>query len=327
MKKRDTALLIGGTVTGMALVTNLLALGCIREHFVRRVKEEKPGKIESVDEMHIDYLRRKNLAWIKKQYAERMQIRSRDGLNLRAEYIHNSEAVREENEPVNIVLLSHGYGGSGYKDMLIFTDFYRKQGFDMLLVDQRSHGKSDGSAITFGALEKGDIVLWIRELIDKYNGNCRIILHGWSMGAATCYLAAAQGLPSQVKGIVFDCGYGVAEAQFFHVAKNTIALPKTLLWYILQFMKPLCRILCGFDMKDSSPLFVSRSMKLPIFFVHGDADSCVPAWMGRRLYDATDRATYRDMLVVPKADHTYSYIYDKAGYEEGILRLFENCLN
>ncbi len=211
--------------------------------------------------------------------------------------------------------------------MLVFTDFYRKQGYDCLLIDQRSHGKSEGSAITFGALEKEDMIRWVREVIELHKGNCKIMIHGWSMGAAIGYLAAAEGLPYQVKGLVYDCGYSVAEAQFLHIAKNTISLPTTLLWYILQFMKPWCKLLCGFDMCDASPLFVARNMKLPIFFVHGTTDSCVPVWMGKKLYKATDRAVYRDMLLVPGAEHTYSYIHDKNGYEAGVLKLMDACMN
>lgn len=327
MKKKDAALLMGGTLTGMALVVNALALGCIKENFLRRAPRLTPGKIDSVDEMHIAYLRRKNLNWIKEQICEEVEITSRDGLILRGEYIHNSEAKRNADEPVNVVILSHGYGGSGYKDMLIFTDYYRRKGYDILLFDQRAHGKSDGSAITFGASEQDDIIRWIRLVINKWDGGCRILLHGWSMGAASIYLAAAKGLPSQVKGIVYDCGYSVAEAEFMHMAKQMINLPNPLLWFILQFMKPWCKLLLGFDMDDAAPLFVARDMKLPIFFVHGAPDTCVPSWMGRRLFLATNHAAYRDMLIVDDADHTYSYIHDKRGYEAGIDSLIENCMH
>ena len=326
MRKRESALLIGGTLTGMGVVANVLALGCIYQNFVRRAPKVNPGTIESVDEMHIDYLRRKALSWIHDQEAENLEIRSFDGLTLKGVYIHNSEAVRKDGDPINLVILSHGYGGSGYKDMLLFTDFYRRQGYDIIIIDQRSHGKSEGSVITFGALEKDDIAEWVRLAIEKCGGNCKIILHGWSMGAAACYLAAAMGLPSQVKGIVYDCGYSVAEGEFFHIAKSSINLPKTLLWYVLQFMKPWCKFLCGFDMKDASPLFVSRKMRLPIFFVHGTKDSCVPIWMGHRLYEATYKTPYRDFLNVVGADHTYSYIHNKEGYEKGILRLMDACM-
>ena len=326
MKKKDTALLIGGTVTGMALVVNGLAFACIREHFIRRAHRVKPGRIESVDEMHADYLRRKALGWIKEQNCRELKLETMDGLLLKAKYVHNSEAKRAEGEPVNIVLLSHGYGGADHKDMLVFTEFYREQGYDMLVIDQRAHGKSGGSAITFGALEKEDVSGWVGVLNDMWNGNCRILLHGWGMGAAASYLAAAAGLPTQVKGIVYDSGYAVAESEFLHFAVRNMHLPKTLMWYIIQFMKPWCRILCDFNMRAASPLFVSGRMRLPIFFVHGGADSTVPLWMGRRLYKATDRTPYRNMLVVPEAEHTYGYIYDHPKYEEGILKLMDACM-
>lgn len=327
MKKEETAKLIGGTLTGMGIVLNVLALGAIKENFFRHCpKAAKPGKIDSVDEMHMDYLRRKSLSWMNSQEKEDLEIRSQDGLLLKGEYIHNGDAVRGEDEPVKLVVFSHGYMGTGLKDLSIFADFYRKQGFDVMLIDQRSHGDSEGDFITFGAKEKDDMTRWIRLAIDKAGANCQIILHGWSMGAAVVYLAAAQGLPPQVKGLVYDCGYSVAEAEFLHTAKQIFPLPKALLWYVLQMMKPWCKLVFGFDMKDASPLFVAKDMKLPVFFVHGGVDSCVPLWMGRRLYETTDRTAYRDMLIVSEADHTFSYIRDKNGYEAGLKKLLKNCI-
>jgi len=320
-------MLLGGTTTGMGLVLTGLASFAIKENFSRRnSKGTKPGKIESVDDMHIDYLRRHAIEWIKTQKIDKLEIKSREGLTLRGKYIHNSEANRAEGEATKVVILSHGYGGTGCKDLLIFTDFYRKQGFDICVIDQRAHGKSEGETITFGAKEQGDMIRWVRTTIDIAGDNCEILLHGWSMGAAICYLAAAEGLPPQVKGIIYDCGYSVAESQIFHVAKRITHLPKALLWYMIQAMKPLFKLFYNFDLRDSSPLFVSKNMKLPIFFVHGVDDEVVPLWMGRKLYEATNRTSYRNMLVVSGANHTYSYIHDKKGYEAGIIKLIENCM-
>lgn len=327
MKRKDNLLLIGGTLTGMSVVMNALAFLSIQNFLTRKQPKIPAGKIESVDEMHVDYLRRKNHAWLKDQTRDKIVIKSHDGLKLRGEYIHNSEANRKEGEPVKVVLLSHGYGGSGFKDMTIFTDFYRRQGYDILLFDQRSHGKSEGSAITMGALEQEDIARWVDYIIRKNKENCKILLHGWSMGAAAVYLAAANGLPSQVKGVVFDCGYDMVEAQFMHTAKKLVILPKTLCFYILQFMRPWTKFLCGFSMWEASPIYVSRYMKLPILFVHGKEDTVVPFKMGYRLYEASDKTPYRDFLAVKDADHTYSYIRQKGAYEAALLKLMDACMN
>jgi len=327
MRKRDTFRLIGGTVTGMSIVLNVMAFTAIREKFYRHTpKAAKPGKIDSVDEMHIDYLRRKSLDWIASQEVEELTVRSQDGLTLTGKYIHNSEAKRSGSDPVKLVILSHNYMGTGYKDLLIFGDFYRKQGYDIMVIDQRAHGDSEGEIICFGAKEKEDMIRWVRLAIDKAGAGSHILLHGWSMGAAIAYLAAAQGLPPQVKGIVYDCGYSTAEAEIFYTAKKITHLPKVILWYVLQMMKPWCKLVCGFDMDDTAPLFVSRDMKLPILFVHGDADTSVPLWMGRRLYEATDKTPYRDMLIVKGAEHTCSYARDKKAYEAAVIKLMNNCM-
>lgn len=326
MRKRDTAMLVGGTLTGMGIVMNCLALEEIRRNFLRKSpKIVKAGQIESVDEMHLDYLRRKGKKWIKSQKRETLEIVSRDGYLLQGEYIHNISADRSGGKPTDVVILSHGYGGTGYNDLLIFADFYGRAGFDILLIDQRAHGKSEGNMITFGAREQDDMTRWIRAAIEIAGDDSRILLHGWSMGAAIVYLAAANGLPSQVKGIVYDCGYNAAEAEFFHIAKQTMPLPPAILYYIIKFMNPWCRVIGGFDMKESSPILAAKNMRLPILFVHGEGDDIVPAWMGKQLCRATTKTRYRDFLLVKGADHTYSYLHDKAEYEKRILKLWKAC--
>ncbi len=326
MKKKDVGMLVGGTVLGMSTVMTGAAWTLIRGYFTRRKPHEpNPGQIETVDDMHMDYLRRKAISAIKAQDTEEISITSREGLHLHGHYVHNLEAGRLPGDPVNVVILSHGYGGTGYKDLAVFSDFYIKQGYDILIIDQRTHGRSDGRYITFGAREQDDMALWVEKVIQIAGSDCRILLHGWSMGAATVYLAAAHHPAPQVRGVVFDCGYAVSEAQLLHAAQDFSKLPKALLWYVLQFLKPLCTIMCDFNISDAAPLFVSSGMRLPIFFVHGDQDSVVPLWMGRRLFRATTHAPYRDMLIVPGAEHTYSYCLDKKGYEEGLLELMKQC--
>ena len=326
MKKRDIGILIGGTLIGMSTVMTGAAGWVLKNNFTRRKpKAEKPGQIESMDAMHMDYLRRKNIGRVQEQETEELDIMSEDGLILHAHYVHNKEVKRLPGEPVNVVLLSHGYGGSGYKDLVIFADYYLKKGFDLLIIDQRTHGRSEGSFITFGAREQNDISRWVGKIIEIAGSDCRILLHGWSMGAATIYLAVVNGLPDNVKGLVYDCGYAVAEAQMLDTAHKFSKLPKSILWYVMQYAKPLCRLFLGFDMNEAAPFFAADEMMLPIFFVHGAEDSCVPLWMGKSLYKATLHTPYRKMLIVPGAEHTYSYVCDKKGYEQGISALLEKC--
>ena len=46
-----------------------------------------------------------------------------------------------------------------------------------------------------------------QQKIIEENPDAKIILHGISMGGATVMMCAGENLPSNVKGIVDDCGY------------------------------------------------------------------------------------------------------------------------
>lgn len=326
MKKKEICALVGGTLAGMCAAMSTAAGFILKEKFVRHApKPPAPGSIESVDEMHMDYLRRKGSSCIKSQLIEQMEIISSDGLRLKGEYVHNTEIARTPGESIRVVILSHGYGGNGYRDLLIFSEFYIRQGFDILIIDQRSHGRSEGKYITFGDRESEDMALWVSRVIETAGTDCKILLHGWSMGAAIVYLCAAKGIAPQVKGVIYDCGFDSAEAQMFSVAGRHTHLPMVMLWYLMQFLKPIGRIVGRFDIRKASPIRYASQMQIPVFFVHGEQDSLVPVQMCRRLRKAT-RNTYTNMLIVPGADHTYSYVRDKAGYEAGIKDLITHCM-
>ena len=327
MNKKDVCRLVGGTVAGMSVATAAAGGVIVKEKCFRvHPWQPAPGHIPSKNEIYMDYLRRKGIERAKSQNMEHLEIISRDGLRLVGEYIHNTDVKRGKGEPVKVVILTHGYGGTGWNDLMIFADFYLKEGFDILAIEQRSHARSEGTRITFGSRESDDMIIWISRVIEIAGTDCKILLHGWSMGAATVYLTAAKGLPSQVKGVVFDCGYTAIEATMFQNAKDSTPIPPAYLWYLLQFMKPIALIACRFRMKDAAPLFAAGRMHLPIFFVHGTADTTVPFWMGRKLYKASKATPYRRMLVVRDAEHTHAYAGNKSGYEAGIRSLIDYCM-
>lgn len=327
MNKKGVCRLITGTVAGMSVVTAAASGVIVKEKCFRvRPWQPAPGHIPTENDIYMDYLRRKGMERAAQQDIEHLELMSRDGLKLVAEYVHNKEVKRNPGDPVKVVILTHGYGGTGYNDLMLFADFYIGEGFDILSIEQRTHARSEGTRITFGARESDDLQLWVSRAIEIAGTDCRILLHGWSMGAATVYLAAARGIAPQVKGVVFDCGYTAIEATMFQNAKDSTPIPPAYLWYLLQFMKPIARIVCGFRMNDAAPLFVSGRMHLPIFFAHGTADKTVPFWMGKRLYKASTATPYRRMLVVKGAEHTHAYAGDKSGYEAGLRALIDYCM-
>ena len=296
-------------------------LGAFMMNLRRRPEWDDGIRILSQDDMRNDFYRRKHMVWINSQKQEKYERVSFDGLKLKATYVYN-EAQTETKER-KVVLFSHGYGGKGIGDMSTFADYYSVRGYDMFFPDQRTHGESEGTFITFGANEHRDIQMWCEEIVKKWGPDCKIVLHGWSMGAATAYLSVCHGMPSQLKCLVFDCGYCSAYEEFMSVAKHAFPLPEPILHWVVLHAGIWTRLLAHFPISEASPLHYADRMKLPVLFVHGAADDFVPTWMGHKLYAATKNVPYKDQLIVPDAGHVMSYVYDRDAYQDALDRLLD----
>ena len=128
-----------------------------------------------------------------------IQIESKDGLLLHGYEI----AGQEENKKWTIVI--HGYMSEG-KQMIDSSKHFLDMGYNVLIVDLRGHGKSEGDYIGMGWHDRLDIIKWIEYLIKK-QPNCEIVLYGVSMGAATVMMTTGEELPGNVKCAIEDCGY------------------------------------------------------------------------------------------------------------------------
>ena len=225
---------------------------------------------------------------------------SNDGLRLHAKLYYAAE-----NAPVQILM--HGYRSNALLD---FSGAIRdgvKNGHNIILVDQRAHGKSEGKYLSFGINESRDCLAWIEYANQRFGSRCPIILKGVSMGAATVMMASALDLPENVVGILADCGYSSPEKIIRHVMRQR---------HYPQLLFPFIRlgglIFCGFDICSDDPVRALRHCKVPAFFIHGDADRFVPYEMGRENFDACP--TKKFFFTGKNAGHGLSYILDLEGY-------------
>ena len=158
------------------------------------------------------------IAYVRLLPHEDAYITSGDGLRLHA------KVFRAENERA-AVLLFHGYRSDyGYFDFGAVIRKYLEKGISLLLVDQRSHGKSEGKYIGFGIKERGDCLLWAAEATRIFAG-LPLVLEGLSMGATTVLMASGDDLPPEVKGIIADCGFTSPKAILSEVIRADYHLP------------------------------------------------------------------------------------------------------
>ena len=241
-------------------------------------------------------------------------ITSRDGLRLHALYHRTSPDAPT-------VIQCHGYRSFSFRDFSIGSlRAIEERGFNLLLIDQRSHWKSEGHTICFGLKERFDLVLWIDFLI-KEKGAGKIILSGMSMGSATVLMAGGLPLPHEVVGIIADCPYSSAARVIMKVTREDMKLPAVPLF---PFVYLGALIYGHFNLLADTPAKAIKRCKLPILLVHGDADTFVPYEMSEEIYRSRPENT--EFLTVKGADHGLSFVVDRPAYEAALIAFEEKIL-
>lgn len=253
------------------------------------------------------------LKWINRQEFEKVFIQSRDGLRLAGKFLKAEPAA-------GTVILVHGYRSIAANDFSSAIKPYFEKGYHVLLVDQRSHGESEGRYITFGINESSDVAFWAEFISKKYPG-LPIILGGISMGAASVLMAPRFDLPPEVRGIVADCGFTSPRDVIRFTIKNEMHLPPDLFFPMIDFWsKRIAKI----DLSSVSTLEVLKQNTIPVLFIHGKTDRRVPCSMTEENHEAC--RAYNEMVLVENANHGMSFLVDRDRVLGTLERFIENCL-
>lgn len=212
------------------------------------------------------------------------------------------------------VIAVHGYRSTGKRDMAFPAMTFSKAGYNVLVPDLRSHGKSTGNVIGMGWLDRLDIEEWIRHLVEKHP-SADITLFGGSMGAATIMMASGDELPKQVTSIIADCGYSSVYDEFKEMLTSAMHLPAG---PILFFADVFAKKRVGFSLKEASCLTQLKKNTLPALFIHGTGDKFVPHKMIYENLEATKGV--KESLLIEKAPHLSSWIYDESAYFDTVFQ-------
>ena len=250
-------------------------------------------------------------AWCKAQNMQDCYIKSEDGLMLHALYFPAQDAER-------FVLLSHGYKGSGFGDFAYIARFLHENNCNLLFIDQRCCGASEGEFITFGAKEQYDVQKWTYYLSKRNKDKLPIYLFGESMGAASVLMASGRKLPPEVRGIIADCGFQSMRGQFQDMAANWFHLHRVEL--LLFRVDLFCKLLAGFGMKQADTAEAMRTNQRPVLFFHGAKDTYVDPRNSRYNYSLCHAP--KELVIIPEARHLCSAYVNPALYKEKILFFF-----
>lgn len=233
---------------------------------------------------------------------EPITITSFDGCKLYGRYYHVKDGAPLE-------ILFHGYRSCAFRDCSGGHALSRKMGFNALVVDQRAHGNSHGTTITFGIKEHRDCQCWVRYAGKRFGPDTAIILSGLSMGAATVLMASGLDLPDHVACILADSPYSAPSAIIEKVCSD--------LHYPVALCRPFlhlgARLFGHFRLNACTAKEAVKKAKVPILLIHGEDDRLVPCTMSFEI--AGSCASPAVVETFPEAGHGLSYMVDPLRYE------------
>ncbi len=269
-------------------------------------KKERTIKMAGTDwNQYMPLIQKRKEAMLEQPHEDVFCV-SEDGLQLHATYFPYGDRRK-------IVICFHGYTSQGMSDYVGLSDYYRRQGFSMLLVDERAHGDSEGEYIGFGCLDRIDALMWIDWVLQQCGEETQILLHGTSMGGATVLMSSGLALPEQVKGIISDCGFTSAKEVFTHVLHSMYHLPA---FPMIQIASLVNKKKAGYGLGECNAAKEVQKAEVPILLIHGDADTFVPCSMCEKIYE--NCASDKKMLIVKGAAHAESYYKDMEAYENAL---------
>lgn len=244
---------------------------------------------------------------------EDVTITSDDGLKLAGRYYHVADGAPLE-------IQCHGYKGNATRDFCGNWKIAREAGRNVLLIDERCHGKSEGHTITFGILERKDVMNWIQYAIQRF-GNVPIMLSGVSMGAATVLMVSGMELPENVKAVIADCPYDAPANIIKKVLGKDMGMPVGIVYPLIR----LGGMLYGkFNLEASSPVESVKQSKVPILLIHGDDDRFVPYEMSCNIHAAApDKIEFH---TIHGAGHALNYVTAPEEYKEIVYAFTEKYL-
>jgi alpha-beta hydrolase superfamily lysophospholipase len=162
---------------------------------------------------------------------------------------------------------------------------------DVVAYDSRAHGTSGGAFCTYGYFEKDDL----RRIVEALPAG-PVVLLGTSLGAAVALQAAAHH--PRVAGVVAAEVFADLKSIARH--RTPAFIPG---WMIASaFRRAEAR--AGFVADEVSPVRAAEAIRVPVFLVHGGADTSTPPSHSERVLAAL-RGPKR-LLLVDGARHNES---------------------
>lgn len=219
-------------------------------------------------------------------------------------------------------IFAHGYSQNRLEPHLPALSLASRlltEGYNVLMFDFRNSGLSEGNITTVGYLEQLDLLGAIDYVSQRFPLQ-RIALIGFSMGAVTSLLAAAED--ERVQFVVADSPYYALDQYLQENLTKWTGLPR---FPFNQLMIGLMPVLVKAQPRHVAPYQAVKKMRnRPVLLIHGTGDETIPHEHSRRLV-AQSAHPLSELWLVPDAGHVRSYGKEPDLYAQKVLSFLQRA--
>ena len=245
-----------------------------------------------------------------KEYIREVEITSYDGLHLVGQYFDFG------NKKCAIL-------HQGRTESLLYTYYfakpYKEAGFNILVIDPRAHGLSDGKDSTAGIKESKDLLSWTKYIHDKFNLD-EIFYHGICIGSATClYAITDKNCPSYVSGLCVDGMYkSFASTMKTHMIAEGAPIPGFLAFLVMVSIL----LHTGANQFKMKPEKRIKLLTKPILMIHSKEDIFSLPKYATYLYDLCN--SKKRLVWFDKGAHSHIRINNEVEYDNTIKEFIKD---
>ncbi len=208
------------------------------------------------------------------------------------------------------------------KNTLDIASRLSSQGYDTLLFDLRAHGSSGDGRLSGGYFERMDVLGAYDFLVQHGVSSGKIGLLGFSMGAATSIMSAADE-PS-IHAVVADSSFASVQDLIGQEMARKMVFPEWSAGIFLPAAKLFAKQLYDIDMNKVSPEKAIARIIYPVLLIHCTGDTRVPFEHSVRLQKAAQPQS--QLWLVDSSGHITSFTTFPDEYVRRISAYFDERL-
>ena len=182
---------------------------------------------------------------------------------------------------------------------------------NVLVLDPRAHGLSDGKYNTIGFEESKDITNWVKYIHDEYNIDS-FIFHGICIGAAGGVLAITLRNCPYVTAIVTEGMF----PRFYESMKNNLIEKKKPVFIFIDLINFWMKHYTKHSMKFG-PLDVIDKLDVPLLMLHSKKDLYSRPDFAEKLFDKAG-STIKELVWFDEGKHSMVRINNMEKYDKSI---------